>query len=653
MSSISRSPGRVRALSVALSLALAPLARAAPAAAVAPQESEPPVVLPEVEVRVPRAEVEKDPTASATVVTAERFEGEAKDVAQLLATAPGVSVTRYGTLGQLATVSIRGVAADGVKVLLDGLPLGTAGGGVDLATIPRQWISRIEVVRGAAGAQFGAGALGGAVNVVTRGGQVGDVSGEATAGAFGTYAASVDTVAPVGPFALFAAASGEITEGDFSYELDRTPDRPGGPVEEKTRVNNGARRAGAIAKLGGLAGGFRVDGLAQLTAGRRELPGSPYQPTPGDWQEDGRVLAMLRVAREVRPRLTLAGRVHGRRDLLDTELATLGTEPTRQRGGAIGVEVEGGLTHGVGVLTAVLSAENEGYESEALGGTRDRAGFAGALAEDLLLAGGRLRIGASVRAERTGDFAGVSAKLGAAFELARGLALRASGGRTYRVPSFAELHLEQGLLSPNPDLRPETGAGADAALVYDGALGLLSVGGHAAVYEDIITYEPASLGHFRPFNTGRAVVSGVEAEAATTPWRRALGLALSGAYTFLPTEVLRGSPGVLGNALPRRPLHRLYARAAVSPGRFGAHVQVEHARDQYLGVLNQETPLPDVTLVGAGASIRFLRRPALALHVEVDNVADDRTLVDGYGNPLPGRTWMVTLRAASSQERTR
>ncbi|HSD22645.1 MAG TPA: TonB-dependent receptor plug domain-containing protein, partial [Anaeromyxobacter sp.] len=253
-----------------LALGLALDARADPSASrdAAPADGEPPVELPEVEVRVPRAEVEKDPTASATVVSAERFEGEAKDVAQLLATAPGVSVTRYGTLGQLATVSIRGVAADGVKVLLDGLPIGSAGGGVDLATIPRQWISRIEVVRGAAGAQFGAGALGGAVNVVTRRGEVGDLSAEATAGAFGTYAASADMVVPVGPFSLFAAASGELTEGDFTYELDRTPDYSGDPLEEQTRANNGARRAGAIAKLGGLAGGFRVDGLAQLTAGR-------------------------------------------------------------------------------------------------------------------------------------------------------------------------------------------------------------------------------------------------------------------------------------------------------------------------------------------------------------------------------------------------
>ena len=59
-----------------------------------------------------------------------------------------------------------------------------------------------------------------------------------------------------------------------------------------------------------------------------------------------------------------------------------------------------------------------------------------------------------------------------------------------------------------------------------------------------------------------------------------------------------------------------------------------------------EAPRRDV--LGAGASLRIVRRPAIALHVEVENLGDDRTLTDGYGNPLPGRTWMVTLRAGHS-----
>ena len=93
-----------------------------------------------------------DPTAAATVVEVSRFAGEAKSVAELVATAPGVAVNQYGGLGQLTTLSLRGSNADQVQVFLDGLPLNTgAGGGVDLSRIPRAWIERIEVVRGAEG----------------------------------------------------------------------------------------------------------------------------------------------------------------------------------------------------------------------------------------------------------------------------------------------------------------------------------------------------------------------------------------------------------------------------------------------------------------------------------------------------------------------
>ena len=83
--------GRTRALvlagAIALGVALPARADSSASRGDAP-EDEPPVELPEIEVCVPRAEVEKDPTASATVVSATRFEGEAKDVAELLSTAP-------------------------------------------------------------------------------------------------------------------------------------------------------------------------------------------------------------------------------------------------------------------------------------------------------------------------------------------------------------------------------------------------------------------------------------------------------------------------------------------------------------------------------------------------------------------------------------
>ena len=62
--------------------------------------------------------------------------------------------------------------------------------------------------------------------------------------------------------------------------------------------------------------------------------------------------------------------------------------------------------------------------------------------------------------------------------------------------------------------------------------------------------------------------------------------------------------------------------------------------------------MPDETVLSAGASVRVLRAPHLALHVEVENLADVRTLQDGFGQPLPGRTVMVTLRAGTSSTPT-
>jgi vitamin B12 transporter len=631
--------------------ALALLASAAALAALtarASDPSEPPEVeLPEVVVRVPRATAAADPTVAATVVEADRFAGEAKDVAELLSTSPGVWVVRYGAPGQPATAQIRGVDADGVKVLLDGLPLGTAGGGVDLSSIPRQWISRLEVVRGPGGAALGAGALGGAVNVVTRTAEAGSSSAEVTGGSFGTYAASVDGAARAGDMTVFAAASAETTNGDFPYLFDDRPLIPGTPLVRRVRENDGATRGGLLAKIGGPAGALRLDALVQASGGRRELPGSPQSPTPSDWSEDGRVLATVRAAGAPARDVALAVRAYGRADRLDVKLASSGPDPLRQHGGEGGGEAELTVSHARGVLAATAGGGAEGYSSDALGGTRVRPSASASLADDLAVVPGWLRVEPVVRIERTGGFSGVSAKLGAVARLGEAFSIRASGGRTWRAPSFAELYLEQGLLAPNPDLRPEVGQGADAAVSYDGPLGVASVGGHATVYDDLITYEPASLYRFKPFNTGRALATGVEAAAATAPARRVANLTLSGSYTFLHTEILRGPPDLLGNALPRRPRHVAYARAAIAPGPFGAHLEARVVRDQFADRRN-EVRIPDATVLAAGASVRVWRAPRVSLHVELDNLADVRTLTDGYGYPLPGRTLMVSLRAGSA-----
>jgi iron complex outermembrane receptor protein len=269
------------------------------------------------------------------------------------------------------------------------------------------------------------------------------------------------------------------------------------------------------------------------------------------------------------------------------------------------------------------------------------------LAGEVTALDGRARLGPGVRLERQGDAEGLSAKLGGAVPLAGPLSLRASAGRTYRVPSFSELYLQQGLLLPNPALRPEVGLGGDGALVLDGAFGTASLGAFATVYRDLIVYQAASFRRLQPANVDRAVVRGLEAEVATAPWRRAAGLTAQAAYTYTTSEVLLGKEDVLGLDLPRKPHHRLYARLAAGGPRAAAHVESQWISRQWLG-FGQTAPIGDAVTFAAGASVRLSRAAGLRLHVEVRNLLDARTLTDSFDNPLPGRTVLVTLRAGSS-----
>jgi iron complex outermembrane receptor protein len=600
-----------------------------------------------------RAEAGADRTASATVVSADRFAGEAKGVAELVATAPGVAVNDYGGLGRLATASIRGSNADGVLVLLDGLPLNTSfGGGVDLSSIPRGWIDRIEVVRGMEGAHYGAGALGGVVNVVTRRATPGTWSAEAVGGSFRTVGASGDRSLGVGDGGRLLLALGfDGSQGEFPYNYDAAESDPTNPLEDRTRSHNGSARGGALAKLSLPLGRVRLDTLAEVSGGRRELPPEKGYDADGsrDWQEDARgLLAVRALVPGPVSGLSLAGKGLFRIDALDARLAALGGVVRRQRGGAVSGGSEALLDHAVGMVRVDASVGSEWLDADDAAGSHRRTTLAAGATDELRVARGRVRIAPAVRYDRTGEFDGVSGKLGVAVALTGPLSARASAGRTFRAPSFAELYLQQGLAQPNPELRSETGTGADASLVVDAPAGMVSIGGHATRYRDLIVWETASFGRLKPFNTGEALVAGVEAEAASAPLRGLAGLSLSTAYTWLFTQNLRGPEGIAGKDLPRRPRHRLYARAGVEPGAIAAHLEAHFVGRQWEDPRNVNA-VEAALLWNAGASVTFDRARSVALALEVRNLLDDRTVEDPLGNPMPGRMVLVSLRAGASK----
>lgn len=631
-------------LSLALALALA-ASRPARAQETPSKDSET-VQLEPIDVTLPapslRSAAARAPGAAVTIIPAQQYAGEAKSTAGLLATSPGVAVAEHGGPGQLSQISIRGSSAEQVKILLDGLPLNSAaGGGVDLSTIPHQWISRLEVVRGTEGVHHGSGALGGVVNVITNPAAAGRWGASATAGSFGTFEGDGHLGVGGPGWGLLGSVSGSTTRGDFPYRNTYLH-------QDGTLENAAAWQAGSLWKGFWRSGGGRLDAAAQASAGRRQLPGRISDPTPHDWQEEARGLASLAFRRPIGagPTVSLGG--WARLDRLEVSVEDLaGGAPTLQRGLAGAATMGLSWPGELGAITASVEAGGERLEAGGIG-DRSRPVVAAVLAGDLVALRGRLRIGPGVRLERAGPFGGVSAKLGATLELAGPVSLRAGAGRTYRVPSFAELYLQQGVVAPNPELRPETGAGGDAALVASGWAGSASVGGFATLYDDLVVYQPASFRRFQPRNAGRSAARGLEVEGALSPLRSLAGLSGGLAYTYLATETLRGREDEVGKDLPRKPRHRLYGRLALGGDPAELHAELQWISRRFVDLANT-VAIPASATVGAGGSVRLLRDPELHLNLEVRNLLDDRTLEDDYMNPLPGRTVLVTLRAGSAE----
>lgn len=131
------------------------------------------------------------------VVSAQEIERtHARSLTEALENVPGLQLREIrGKSGY--ELSLQGLSSDQVLVLIDGLPLAASTGStVDLSQYALAEVERIEVVKGAASAQYGSAALGGVINVITRDiapGFSGRVS--ADAGSYGEQNVSADATA--------------------------------------------------------------------------------------------------------------------------------------------------------------------------------------------------------------------------------------------------------------------------------------------------------------------------------------------------------------------------------------------------------------------------------------------------------------------------
>ncbi|WP_437733336.1 TonB-dependent siderophore myxochelin receptor MxcH [Sorangium sp. So ce1335] len=247
----------------ASSPAIAPVAVAAPAqvaaparaAETAPQPAQAPVPAP-IAVTVRGAEAERLRQSAQAITVIETVEAQRRtaDMGEVLARTQGVGVRRSAGLGSWARFSLNGLTDEQIRFFIDGVPLDLAGYPFGVTNVPVNLVERVEIYRGVVPVDFGADALGGAVNLVTDR----DVRGTHGAASYevGSYDSHRLTLSARHlhePSGFFARVGGFFDSAKNDYPVDVVTADPTTGREGHARAyrfHDAYRAAGGSAELG-------------------------------------------------------------------------------------------------------------------------------------------------------------------------------------------------------------------------------------------------------------------------------------------------------------------------------------------------------------------------------------------------------------------
>jgi tonB-linked outer membrane receptor P92 len=101
-------------------------------------------------------------------IEAQQLRNLNSNAADMLARVSGVKMRETGGVGAEANINLNGFTGRHVRIFIDGVPMNEANASFRINNIPTELIERIEIYKGVVPVTFGADALGGAINVVTR-----------------------------------------------------------------------------------------------------------------------------------------------------------------------------------------------------------------------------------------------------------------------------------------------------------------------------------------------------------------------------------------------------------------------------------------------------------------------------------------------------
>lgn len=458
-----------------------------------------------------------DTPVETEVIDRARIEGSgARTVAEVLASA-GLAVTEASFAG--AGASLQGLSARQTLVLVDGeRTTGQVDGVTDLSRVRVEHIERIEIVRGSASSVYGADAMGGVINIITRRGRSTTEAQVDLAGASdAAWDASGSASGALGPLKARLSAGHHVAP---SFDL-----RPRGIGATGSAIDDSQAGSRFDLKLGN---GVTLDAGGDWALRRRQGVIS---------RETGAVLDRVQLDETFDARIGLRWKGSGG----DTLRASLHGQTHRSQ---YDVDQRGATALDVYEDNRFRRADNHvAYTTTLLGWHRATVGFDGIYEDALTPRIGeervsRLRGAVYVQDEWTiatepysvlvvggrVDFdewfgTQITPRVAGRYDPHPRVELRASVGLGYRAPDLKEMFLRFEnpsvgyIVEGDPDLGPETALSSQLGVRWrfiDGLAVRVNLFNH--LVDGLVTVVPLGMERYGYANVAEAVSQGVETE---------------------------------------------------------------------------------------------------------------------------------------------